>query len=373
MTTIVWAHVAQDDVVERRRRPETRRTLEPSGRILRVAAQLAFRPQPSVAGDLRPITIFEEMIRRHPERDLGSARRTLERRVRLWKARFGPQQEVIFRQEHPPGRQGMSDFFDANSLAVTIAGEPLAHRIYHFTLVYSGWEHAEVVLGGESFTALASGLQNALWSLGGTPREHRTDSLSAAFANLDKAACDDLRERYDALCRHYGMEPSRNNRGLAHENGAIESRHGHLKTRLGQALLLRASTDFEDLDAYRRFAAQVVARHNANHRDALHCEADHLQSLPRQRSCDYDEARADASTTLHALQFPRRRQVSLDTHHDCRGSHEAETLFTACHDLCFKITWTVRRRLPRRRRLSGSGPPRQFVVAGHAPAVFLKG
>ena len=168
--------------------------------------------------------------------------------------------------------------------------EPLAHRIYHFTLVYSGWEHAEVVLGGESFTALASGLQNALWSLGGTPREHRTDSLSAAFANLDKAACDDLRERYDALCRHYGMEPSRNNRGLAHENGAIESRHGHLKTRLGQALLLRASTDFEDLDAYRRFAAQVVARHNANHRDALHCEADHLQSLPRQRSCDYDEA-----------------------------------------------------------------------------------
>ena len=130
-----------------------------------------------------------------------------------------------------------------------------------------------------------------LWAaLGGTLREHRTDSLSAAFANLDKAACDDLRERYDALCRHYGMEPSRNNRGLAHENGAIESRHGHLKTRLGQALLLRASTDFEDLDAYRRFAAQVVARHNANHRDALHCEADHLQSLPRQRSCDYDEA-----------------------------------------------------------------------------------
>ena len=158
--------------------------------------------------DLRPITIFEEMIRRHPERGLGSARRTLERRVRLWKARFGPQQEVIFRQEHLPGRQGMSDFFDANSLAVTIAGEPLAHRIYHFTLVYSGWEHAEVVLGGESFTALASGLQNALWSLGGTPREHRTDSLSAAFANLDKAACDDLRERYDALCRHYGMEPA---------------------------------------------------------------------------------------------------------------------------------------------------------------------
>ena len=53
----------------------------------------------------------------------------------------------------------MSDFFDAHCLGVTLAGEPLAHRIYHFTLVYSGWEHAEAVLGGESFTALASGVK----------------------------------------------------------------------------------------------------------------------------------------------------------------------------------------------------------------------
>lgn len=56
----------------------------------------------------------------------------------------------------------MSDFFDARDLAMTVAGASLTHRIYHFTLVYSGWEHAEVVLGGDSCTALASGLQNAL-------------------------------------------------------------------------------------------------------------------------------------------------------------------------------------------------------------------
>ena len=61
----------------------------------------------------------------------------------------------------------MSDFFEARDLAITVAGAVLTHRIYHFTLVYSGWEHAEVVLGGESYTALASGLQNALWQLGG--------------------------------------------------------------------------------------------------------------------------------------------------------------------------------------------------------------
>jgi hypothetical protein len=65
---------------------------------------------------------------------------------------------------------------------VTIAGVLLDHRLYHFRLAYSGFEHAHVVLGGESFVVLAEGLQNALWALGGAPREHRTDSLSARSA-----------------------------------------------------------------------------------------------------------------------------------------------------------------------------------------------
>lgn len=242
------------------------------------------------APGLKPITVLEEMQRRHPERDLAPARRTLERRMRLWSATHGPVQEVIFRQNHPPGRQGMSDFFDARDLAVTIAGEPLAHLIYHFALVYSGWEHAEVVLGGESFPALSVGLQNALWQLGGAPHEHRTDSLAAAFANLERDARDDTRVRYEALCADYAMEPTRNNRGVAHENGSIESRHGHLKTRLDQALRLRGSRDFDTLDDWRAFLAQVVGRHNARRREALRIEAPHLQPLPPRRSCDFDEA-----------------------------------------------------------------------------------
>jgi hypothetical protein len=63
-------------------------------------------------------------------------------------------------------------------------------------------------------------LQNALWSLGGWPLRHRTDSLSAAFRNLDDEAREDLTARYDPLCAHYRMEPTRNNRGVAHENGS---------------------------------------------------------------------------------------------------------------------------------------------------------
>ena len=197
---------------------------------------------------LRPIAVFTEIVKRHPE--LGDRiRRTLERRIRAWRAVHGPEQDVIFRQIHEPGRSGLSDFTDMADLGVTVAGIALEHRLYHFRLAYSGFEHAHVILGGESFVALAEGLQNALWTLGGAPLQHRTDSLSAAFRNLDSDARADLTTRYEALCAHYGMEPTRNNTGVAHENGSVESSHGHLKRALADALLLRTSADFPDLPA----------------------------------------------------------------------------------------------------------------------------
>ena len=108
---------------------------------------------------------------------------------------------MIFRQEHPPGRLGLSDFTDLSGLGVTIAGVGLDCRLYHFRLACSGFEHGHVVLGGESYVALAEGLQNALWALGGAPEQHRSDSLSAAFRNLDQDAKADLTRRYEALER----------------------------------------------------------------------------------------------------------------------------------------------------------------------------
>jgi hypothetical protein len=199
------------------------------------------------APGIRAIAVLDEIRRRHPEISAG-IRRTLERRMRTWRALVGPEQDVIFRQEHEPGRFGLSDFTDTSVLGVTVAGIVLGHRLYHFRLAFSGFEHAHVVLGGESFVALAEGLQNALWALGGAPREHRSDSLSAAFCNLDHDAQEDLTQRYQALMRHYDMIPTRNNLGVAHENGSIESSHGHLKKALQDALLLRGSRDFDHLD-----------------------------------------------------------------------------------------------------------------------------
>jgi hypothetical protein len=267
-------------------RPLRRQVADPLGGLWEtdILPLLAIRP------GVRPVTVLEEMQRRHPDRDWDGLRRTLERRVRAWCAEHGAEREVIFRQDHPPGRQGLSDFTDMADLAVRIAGEPLAHRLYHFVLAYSAWEHAEVVLGGESYTALACGLQNALWSLGGVPAEHRSDSLSAAFRNLDQDAAEDQTRRYEALCAHYGMLPTRNNRGVAHENGTIESQHGHLKFVVAQALLLRGSTDFDSLDAYRDWIADLIGRRNARREKLVSLERAELGTLPPRRTTDHDEA-----------------------------------------------------------------------------------
>ena len=105
---------------------------------------------------------------------------TLERRIGKWRALYGPSRDVIFRQEHPPGRMGLSDFTDVSALGIMIAGTRFDHRLYHFRLAFSGFEHAHVVLGGESFVALAEGLQNARWMLGGR---------AACWSNTAATAC----------------------------------------------------------------------------------------------------------------------------------------------------------------------------------------
>jgi hypothetical protein len=122
------------------------------------------------------------------------------------------------------------------------------------------------------------------------PAEHRSDSLSAAFRNLDDDARADQTRRYEALCAHYEMTPTRNNTGVAHENGAIESQHGHLKRSVAQALLLRGSADFDTLDAYRAWIADLVGRRNARRGKMVQLECAALRPLPRGRTTDYDEA-----------------------------------------------------------------------------------
>ena len=268
---------------------------------------------PLLRGDaqLNAVTLLEELQRRHPGDYDSGVLRTLQRRMRQWRAVHGAEREVYFAQEHPPGRLALSDFTVCDALGVEIGGAAFTHRLYQFALAHSGWRHAVVVVGGESFMALSGGLQAALWALGGVPEEHRTDSLSAAFNNL--AEQQELTHRYAELCRHYGMRASRCNPGESHENGSIESRNDSLKTALDQALRLRGSRSFDERAAYDAFVDTIVQRFNARVAKRLGVERAMLRPLPPRRTTEYEERPARVSKyaifTVKGVQYSAPSQL----------------------------------------------------------------
>ena len=128
---------------------------------------------------LEALTLFDDLQVRYHGQFTDGQLRTLQRRVKHWRATEGPEKEVFFPQRHHPGDLCESDFCHLTKLCVTIAGALFRHMLYHFVLTCSNWETGTVVFS-ESFESLSEGLQNALWKLGGVPKRHRTDSLSAA-------------------------------------------------------------------------------------------------------------------------------------------------------------------------------------------------
>ena len=248
---------------------------------------------------LQPITLLDALEEHAPGKFDHTHLRTLQRRVKRWRAKEGPDQEVIFLQLHTPGDMGISDYTWANELNITIAGVSFKHKLYHYHLVYSGWTYVQTILGGESFESLSSGFQNALWASGGVPREHRTDSLSAAFKNHTEETI--LTQRYDALCKHYGVNPTRNNKGVAHENGAIECPNRHLKRKMEQQLLLRGSRNFNALADYNQFINLIVAKINRQCKTRFEEEKVHLAALPCRRTNDFSEqfVKVSSSSTIN--------------------------------------------------------------------------
>ena len=103
---------------------------------------------------LRATSVMEELSRDYPGRLHERHLRTLQRRIATWRAIEGPEREVIFRQDHPPGHQSLCDFTEPADFDVTIGGLPFDHLLFHFWLAFSGWQYVKVIEGGESFTAL---------------------------------------------------------------------------------------------------------------------------------------------------------------------------------------------------------------------------
>ena len=225
-------------------------------------------------------TLLGELDRRHPGCFSAHQLRTLQRRIREWRALHGPEKEVYFPQEHLPGREAAFDFTNCNDLGVTIGGEPFLHLLFELALSYSGWRW-QMVAASESFEAMAAGVQGALWELGGVSEVLRSDNLSAATHDLRRSRWRALNRRYRELLDHYGLRSTLIQVGEPHENGVVEQAHRRTKSILAQALLLRGACDFRSIEDYQQWLRAVVDReHNSSLGERLLEERHHLRPLP---------------------------------------------------------------------------------------------
>jgi hypothetical protein len=245
-------------------------------------------------------TLFEAMQRDCPGKYQDGQLRTLQRRVKTWRATQGPAQEVFFPQVHHPGVLCESDFTHMNSLGVMIEGVPFDHMIYHFVLTYSNWE-AGTICFSESFGSLSEGIQNALWQLGGVPKRHQTDRLSAAVNKPSHP--EEFTQHYQALQNYYGFEGCKIQARCPNENGDVEQSNHRFKRALDQALMLRGHRDFATLNDYKTFLQKLFDQLNAGRTTRLNEELPLLKSLPQRRLDDKRiyKVRVGRSSTINIL------------------------------------------------------------------------
>ena len=243
-------------------------------------------------------TLFEWLQREHPGRFSDGQIRTLQRRIKVWRATEGPAQEVYFGQKHEPGKLCASDFTHMTELGITIQGQTLAHLVYHFVLTYSNWE-AGTICYSESLESLTEGWQNAVWELGAVAARHRTDSLSSAVNNMSNL--EEFNQRYEAVMKYYGVKPEHTNPASGNENGDVEQSHHRFKRAVDQALMLRGSRDFSSVEEYAQFLKDLMAQRNAGRRERLAEELKVMRELPARRmeSAKRERVKVDSGSLIH--------------------------------------------------------------------------
>ena len=253
-------------------------------------------------------TLFDYLCRKYKGRFQEGQLRTLQRRIKAWRAVHGEPKEVMFPQSHRPAEQAQSDFTYMGSVGVTLAGQPFDHLLYHFVLTYSNWE-AGTICFSESFESLLVGLQNALWELGALPREHRTDSLTTAVHKLSHP--EQFTQRYRELLDHYGLEATHSQAGQAHEIGDVEQAHHRLKQAVEQELILRGSPDFASRQDYEKFLQDLLRRRNAARQKKLKEELLRMRRLPKRRLEDFTWERV--KVTRNSTIRVRHNTYSVDS------------------------------------------------------------
>jgi len=234
---------------------------------------------------LQAHTILDYLQRANPGKYHNGQLRTLQRRIKAWKALYGPAKEIFFSQVYYPGQWACSDFTSMNKLNITIARQPFEHIFYHFVLCYSNWQAGRICFS-ESFESLSLGIQDALWKLGGVPSLHRTDNLTSAVHKVGHP--DVFTDKYRALSTHYGFESSKTNPASPHENGDVEKSNDLFKKAVDQSLIIRGSRDFDTIEQYAQFLQKIIDRMNANCHKRFAQELEVLRELPNLRYDDYE-------------------------------------------------------------------------------------
>lgn len=239
-------------------------------------------------GDLQATTILDELKNEPGASVQDNQLRTLQRRIRDWRATEGPGKEVYFEQVHPPGREAQVDFTHAEELKVTIAGQPFPHLLFELILSRSGWRFVQICFG-ETFEALVKGTQDAFWDMGGLTQVLRSDNLSAATYQLLGEGKRKPTKRFMAVLNHLGLDYTRIQAGKSNENGVVEKGHDILKTMLNQALIVRASRDFATVEDYSTFVEEVRQRLCRNVATRFAEERLYLRPLPACRIPAYTD------------------------------------------------------------------------------------
>jgi len=251
-------------------------------------------------GSLEGGELFEALQRLYPCKYQDGQLRTLQRRVKVWKALYGPAQETFYPQNYLPGQWCCSDFTTMNELNITIQMQAFEHLFFHFVLCYSNWQTGQICYS-ESFESLNRGLQDALWELGGAAWYHRTDNLSSAVHKVGHP--DVFTDKYRGLSGHYGFISEKTQPASPNENGDVEKSHHLFKKAVDQALILRGSRDFNNLAEYEQFLRKILHRRNQNCQKRFEEELTELHSLPafRYDDCEEKTCKVSCASTIRVL------------------------------------------------------------------------
>ena len=237
------------------------------------------------APELEAKALFEHLLVGHEVVLAEGQLRTFQRRVRQWRLEHGAEPEVIFAQEHRPGEVMQVDWTHAKELGVSIAGQPLDHRLCHAVLPYSNWQWAPRCQS-ESMLSVRQGLPAAWHRLGKVPERWQIDNRSAATHQISAGGKREFNAEFRSLVEHYGLVPRTIGIQCPNQNGDVEAHNGHLKRRLTQHLLLRGSRDFKSEADYDAFIADVLVRANRRRREQLLEELALMRELPPTRLCE---------------------------------------------------------------------------------------